>query len=123
MDNESSMFAVESGEGCEEDVLKWYYHGGRITRDGIQCNCCSKGFTLTAFEHHAGSTNHRPAANIILDDGTGRSLSDCQRQARDSMKVIISTSSTHPSHKTVKVSNSFNTRMMKFALLAAVEEI
>ncbi|KAE8656122.1 Galactose oxidase/kelch repeat superfamily protein [Hibiscus syriacus] len=80
---------------------------GRTTRDGIQCNCCSKGFTLTAFEEHAGSTNHRPAANIILDDGTGRSLSDCQRQARDSMRVTISTSSTHSSRKIVKAADSF----------------
>ncbi|GMJ02563.1 hypothetical protein HRI_003925400 [Hibiscus trionum] len=83
---------------------------GQITRDGIQCHCCSKVFTLTAFEDHAGSTNHRPAANIILDDGTGRSLSDCQRQVRDSMKVTTSTSSTYSTVKsptTAKVANSF----------------
>ncbi|KAK8624265.1 hypothetical protein V6N13_065615 [Hibiscus sabdariffa] len=58
---------------------------GRITRSGIQCDCCFRVFALTAFEAHAGSSNHRPAANIILDDGSGRSLSDCQRQVRDSM--------------------------------------
>ncbi|GMJ02580.1 hypothetical protein HRI_003927200 [Hibiscus trionum] len=83
---------------------------GHITRDGIQCHCCSKVFALTAFEDHAGSTNHRPAANIILDDGTGRSLSDCQRQLCDSMKVTTSTSSTHSTVKsptTAKVANSF----------------
>ncbi|KAK5845479.1 hypothetical protein PVK06_001668 [Gossypium arboreum] len=43
---------------------------GRITRDGIQCLCCFKVFALTAFEVHAGSTNRKPAVNIILDDGT-----------------------------------------------------
>ncbi|KAE8716292.1 PHD finger transcription factor [Hibiscus syriacus] len=59
---------------------------GRITRSGIHCDCCLKAFALTAFEAHAGSTNHRPAANIILDDGSGRSLSYCQRQIRDSME-------------------------------------
>ncbi|KAK8479965.1 hypothetical protein V6N13_014690 [Hibiscus sabdariffa] len=83
---------------------------GQITRDGIQCHCCSKVFTLTTFEDHAGSTNDRPAANIILDDGTGRSLSDCQRQVRDSMNVTMSTWSTHStveSPKTVKAANSF----------------
>ncbi|KAK6257228.1 hypothetical protein QUC31_000687 [Theobroma cacao] len=58
---------------------------GRITRDGIQCDCCFRVFGLTAFEAHAGSNNHRPAANIMLDDGSGRSLSNCQRQVRDSM--------------------------------------
>ncbi|KAK8705570.1 hypothetical protein V6N13_049168 [Hibiscus sabdariffa] len=41
----------------------------------------------------AGSNNHWPSANIILDDGTGRSLSECQRQVRQSMK--ITTTSTH----------------------------
>ncbi|CAK7347425.1 unnamed protein product [Dovyalis caffra] len=51
---------------------------GKITRDGIECNCCQKIFTLTGFESHAGSTKHRPAANILLEDG--RSLLDCQRK-------------------------------------------
>ncbi|OMO59251.1 hypothetical protein CCACVL1_24968 [Corchorus capsularis] len=53
---------------------------GRITRDGILCDCCLNSFGLTAFETHAGSTNHRPAAFIMLDDGSGRSLSDCHKQ-------------------------------------------
>ncbi|OMO68091.1 hypothetical protein COLO4_29902 [Corchorus olitorius] len=53
---------------------------GRITRDGIVCDCCLKNFALTAFETHAGSTYHRPAAFIMLDDGSGRSLSDCHKQ-------------------------------------------
>ncbi|GMY17366.1 increased DNA methylation 1-like [Fagus crenata] len=52
---------------------------GYITRDGIECDCCSKVFALTAFEAHAGSTNHRPAANILLEDG--RSLIECQKDA------------------------------------------
>lgn len=52
---------------------------GHITRDGIECICCCQVFTLSGFEAHAGSTNHRPAANILLEDG--RTLQDCQRQA------------------------------------------
>ncbi|XVF36422.1 hypothetical protein REPUB_Repub19eG0057200 [Reevesia pubescens] len=72
---------------------------GRITRNGIHCDCCFRVFTLTAFEAHAGSGNHRPSANIMLDDGSGRSLSDCQRQVRDSM---MKTSSKVESPKTVK---------------------
>ncbi|XWS52972.1 hypothetical protein CRYUN_Cryun11dG0117900 [Craigia yunnanensis] len=51
---------------------------GRITRDGIKCNCCDKVYTLGGFVAHAGSSNHRPAAKIFLEDG--RSLLDCQRQ-------------------------------------------
>lgn len=58
---------------------------GRLNRTGINCDCCYKSYTLTAFEVHAGSTNHRPSANIILDDGSGRSLSDCQK------KICVST--------------------------------
>jgi N-acetylglutamate synthase-like GNAT family acetyltransferase len=54
---------------------------GHITRDGIVCNCCCELFSLTAFEAHAGSSNHRPAANILLEDG--RSLQDCRRQVID----------------------------------------
>ncbi|XP_021909833.1 uncharacterized protein LOC110823704 [Carica papaya] len=52
---------------------------GRITRDGIKCSCCGKVYSLSSFEVHAGSTCHRPSANIFLLDG--RSLLDCQRQA------------------------------------------
>ncbi|KAL5742144.1 hypothetical protein ACOSP7_028876 [Xanthoceras sorbifolium] len=68
-------------------MAKVYYRGrggqgrlaeGCITHDGIKCNCCNKVFQLSAFEVHAGSKNHRPAANIFLEDG--RSLVDCQRQ-------------------------------------------
>ncbi|CAK9152060.1 unnamed protein product [Ilex paraguariensis] len=53
---------------------------GQITRDGINCSCCQKVFTLSKFEAHAGSTNHRPSANIFLEDG--RSLQQCQLQLK-----------------------------------------
>ncbi|KAL1307979.1 hypothetical protein HN51_049893 [Arachis hypogaea] len=49
---------------------------GRITRDGIKCNCCLKVYSLAGFESHAsGCSTRRPAASIILEDG--RSLLDC----------------------------------------------
>uniref|UniRef100_A0A1D1Z861 Chromodomain-helicase-DNA-binding protein 4 n=1 Tax=Anthurium amnicola TaxID=1678845 RepID=A0A1D1Z861_9ARAE len=57
---------------------------GRITRNGIKCKCCEKVFTLSNFETHAGSSNHRPAANIFLQDG--RSLLQCQMQMLCSKK-------------------------------------
>ncbi|GKV20068.1 hypothetical protein SLEP1_g30240 [Rubroshorea leprosula] len=69
---------------------------GRITREGIQCDCCFRVFTLTQFEAHAGSTNHRPAANLILEDG--RSIADCQKQ----VKNRILTSSTLQTHDAAK---------------------
>ncbi|XP_058075045.1 uncharacterized protein LOC131223614 isoform X2 [Magnolia sinica] len=51
---------------------------GRITREGIKCKCCKKVYSLTGFEVHAGSSNHRPSAHIFLQDG--RSLLQCQMQ-------------------------------------------
>ncbi|PWA79385.1 Agenet-like domain-containing protein [Artemisia annua] len=53
---------------------------GRVTRDGIKCNCCNRTFSLFKFQKHAGSTCGRPSANIFLEDG--RSLLDCQLQLK-----------------------------------------
>lgn len=53
---------------------------GRVTREGIRCNCCGQIFTLSNFEVHAGSNNRRPSANIFLGDG--RSLLECQLQLK-----------------------------------------
>ncbi|CAM8967333.1 unnamed protein product [Rhodiola kirilowii] len=50
---------------------------GRVSREGITCNCCNKIYSLCAFEAHAGSSVRRPSANIYLEDG--RSLLECQR--------------------------------------------
>lgn len=52
---------------------------GQIRRDGIKCDCCSKVFTLSGFEAHAGSQKHRPTANIILNEG-GKPLLECQKK-------------------------------------------
>ncbi|MED6145964.1 hypothetical protein PIB30_030048 [Stylosanthes scabra] len=59
---------------------------GRITNDGIKCNCCLKVYSLSGFESHAsGCSTRRPAANIILEDG--RSLLDCMiKTVEDHMK-------------------------------------
>ncbi|MED6131657.1 hypothetical protein PIB30_011808 [Stylosanthes scabra] len=55
---------------------------GRITNDGIKCNCCLKVYSLSGFESHAsGCSTRRPAANIILEDG--RSLLDCMIKTMD----------------------------------------
>ncbi|OMO70783.1 Zinc finger, PHD-type [Corchorus olitorius] len=76
---------------------------GRITRDGIQCDCCLSVFGLSAFEIHAGSGKHRPAANIILDDGGGRSLTELQKE----VQVSKIKSSKVESPKSVKQHNLF----------------
>ncbi|KAM7279936.1 hypothetical protein ACFE04_007070 [Oxalis oulophora] len=52
---------------------------GWITRDGINCGCCSKFVTVWNFELHAGSKLRQPFQNIFLD--TGISLLQCQIDA------------------------------------------
>ncbi|XP_065876876.1 uncharacterized protein [Euphorbia lathyris] len=51
---------------------------GRITREGIKCNCCCKVYTLSDFKFHVSGKYHRPAASICLEDGS--SLLDCQEK-------------------------------------------
>ncbi|KAB2021086.1 hypothetical protein ES319_D07G115400v1 [Gossypium barbadense] len=58
---------------------------GRITRNGVKCNCCDKIYTLGGFVAHGGSSNHRAAAKIFLEDG--RSLLDCQREMMRTNKM------------------------------------
>ncbi|KAL7124732.1 hypothetical protein ABFS83_14G068700 [Erythranthe nasuta] len=70
---------------------------GRISREGIKCSCCGEIFTLCKFEAHAGSKNHRPCANIFLNDG--RSLLECQLELRQ--------------HKSNKCSNSRSNKKTK----------
>ncbi|XP_023536129.1 increased DNA methylation 1-like [Cucurbita pepo subsp. pepo] len=61
--------------GKNYPLMAW----GSVTNGGVvKCDCCSNVFTISHFEAHIGSTKHRPAANIFLEDG--RSLLDCQRQ-------------------------------------------
>ncbi|KAM7266529.1 hypothetical protein ACFE04_004426 [Oxalis oulophora] len=60
---------------------------GVILSGGIKCNCCAKIFALTSFEAHAGSTLHRPSANIFLEDG--RSLFECQYELESKISKKI----------------------------------
>ncbi|XP_021976550.1 increased DNA methylation 1 [Helianthus annuus] len=56
---------------------------GRVTRNGIKCNCCKHVFSLVKFQKHAGRGSDNgglPSANIFLEDG--RSLLDCQLQVK-----------------------------------------
>ncbi|KAL2513167.1 Acyl-CoA N-acyltransferase with RING/FYVE/PHD-type zinc finger protein [Abeliophyllum distichum] len=48
---------------------------GKITRDGICCDCCDKLHTIWDFESHAGSGLRKPYKNIYLESGV--SLFQC----------------------------------------------
>ncbi|KAL2336979.1 hypothetical protein Fmac_011425 [Flemingia macrophylla] len=59
---------------------------GKITRDGIKCNCCKKIFSFAGFENHVGgSSTCRPSASIFLEDG--KSLLDCQIEMMQGRKT------------------------------------
>jgi hypothetical protein len=59
---------------------------GRITREGIKCNCCQNIYGLSGFANHAGgSSNCRPSTCIFLKDG--RSLLDCMREVMQDHKA------------------------------------
>ncbi|RAL43328.1 hypothetical protein DM860_012469 [Cuscuta australis] len=110
----STRTAVSSSHRGPRTVLSWLidngvvvpetavtYRGrrlkeGKITRDGIRCNCCQEVYSLTNFESHAGSTNHRPAANLFLEDG--RSLAECQLEIKQK-RVVNNTSIVQWSRK------------------------
>ncbi|XP_074302639.1 increased DNA methylation 1-like isoform X2 [Silene latifolia] len=50
---------------------------GRISSDGIKCNCCQKLFSLSGFQAHVTGNNiSRLAENLFL--GNGKSLVSCQ---------------------------------------------
>lgn len=57
---------------------------GKLTREGIQCSCCRRIFTISGFQVHADGGSCRAAANIFLDDG--RSLLECQVEAYKTRK-------------------------------------
>ncbi|KAL5702291.1 hypothetical protein ACHQM5_027525 [Ranunculus cassubicifolius] len=52
---------------------------GSVTRDGINCGCCSEVVSISEFETHAGSVIHQPSQNIFVEDGVP--LFQCQIDA------------------------------------------
>ncbi|KAM6580304.1 hypothetical protein CsatA_004078 [Cannabis sativa] len=80
---------------------------GVILRGGIKCRCCDQIFFLTAFENHAGSTKHRPAANILLEDGK-TTLLDCQNLINNNNNNNPKSSGTHNNNDNPKSSGTDN---------------
>ncbi|KAF5730712.1 hypothetical protein HS088_TW19G00307 [Tripterygium wilfordii] len=59
----------------DDSVIK----DGRVTCDGIICNCCSKAFTVSDFKSHAGFTQSHPCLNLFME--SGKPLPLCLLQA------------------------------------------
>ncbi|GJP53622.1 hypothetical protein CLOM_g12776 [Closterium sp. NIES-68] len=70
--------AVEYRDMRERRALK----RGRLSRQGVTCDCCGRMFNLSGFEAHTGVTYRRPAANMFLEDG--RTLAACKLEAEKS---------------------------------------
>lgn len=60
---------------------------GRITRDGIFCECCSEVFGVVAFESHTGSKLNEPFQNICLE--TEKSLMQCMHDSWNKQEEAI----------------------------------
>ncbi|KAK4782378.1 hypothetical protein SAY86_016480 [Trapa natans] len=52
---------------------------GRVTMNGIICNCCKEVMSVTQFKIHAGFMLNRPCLNLFM--GSGESLTLCELQA------------------------------------------
>lgn len=59
----------------DKTVLK----DGRVTMNGIICNCCNEVLSVTQFKFHAGFEMNRPCLNLFMK--SGESLTLCELQA------------------------------------------
>lgn len=62
---------------------------GKVTKDGIQCDCCNTILALADFEFHSGSSLGQPLQNIYLDSKTSllQCLKDSWSKYRESIPV------------------------------------
>lgn len=79
-DNQPVMYVSEdNGCGTGTSILS-----GKVTRDGILCDCCQETVTIQEFESHAGSNVKRPWESIFL--ASGKTLINCLEEAWGSAK-------------------------------------
>uniref|UniRef100_A0A0D9VYZ0 PHD-type domain-containing protein n=1 Tax=Leersia perrieri TaxID=77586 RepID=A0A0D9VYZ0_9ORYZ len=67
---------------CVDETHSKILLEGLITRDGINCNCCSKVFPVLEFVAHAGGPVSKPYRNVLVD-GLDTDLLNCLISAWD----------------------------------------
>lgn len=77
---------IDSGVISPNDVIQYrdpenktVVKDGRVTMDGIICNCCNEVLSVTRFKIHAGCKLNRPCLNLFMESGEPLTL--CELQA------------------------------------------
>ncbi|KAF3337284.1 Increased DNA methylation 1 [Carex littledalei] len=79
-ENQPVMYVSEdNGSGTGTSILS-----GKVTRDGIFCDCCQETVTIQEFESHAGSNAKKPWDNVFL--ASGKTLVNCLEEAWNSAR-------------------------------------
>lgn len=76
------ILSVNAGLKCMDESCSKVLLEGLVTRDGIQCRCCSKDFALLEFVAHAGGQVSKPYRNVLVD-GLDKDLLHCLISAWD----------------------------------------
>lgn len=76
------VLSVNARLKCMDESRSNVLLEGLITRDGINCSCCSKVFSVLEFVAHAGGQVSKPYRNILVD-GLDNDLLHCLITAWD----------------------------------------
>lgn len=76
------VLSVNARLKCMDESRSKVLLEGLITRDGINCSCCSKVVTVLEFVAHAGGQLSKPYRNILVD-GLDNDLLHCLMSAWD----------------------------------------
>ncbi|KAJ4748623.1 Acyl-CoA N-acyltransferase with RING/FYVE/PHD-type zinc finger protein [Rhynchospora pubera] len=96
-DNQPVMYVSEdNGRGTGTSILS-----GKVTRDGIFCDCCQETITVQEFESHAGSDAKKPWENVFL--ASGKTLLNCLGEGWNSARQSEKLESTKGKEKNMEM--------------------